>query len=61
MKKADFHQIIEDNFDKLGEECGIFGGFSKKGDIKEIVRNGLFKLQHRGQESCRNCCFKWEW
>jgi len=43
-------------FDKLGEECGIFGGFSKKGDIKGIIRSGLFKLQHRGQESAGISC-----
>ena len=41
---------------KLGEECGIFGGFAKKGDIKLIIRNGLFKLQHRGQESAGISC-----
>jgi amidophosphoribosyltransferase len=37
--------------DKLGEECGIFGGYCKIGDAAPYVRNGLFKLQHRGQES----------
>lgn len=37
--------------DKLGEECGIFGGFSKIGDVAPYIRSGLFKLQHRGQES----------
>ncbi len=41
---------------KLGEECGIFGGFAKKGDAKFIIRNGLFKLQHRGQESAGISC-----
>lgn len=41
--------------DKLGEECGIFGG---RVNIKEtsepivqFLRDGLLKLQHRGQES----------
>lgn len=37
--------------DKLGEECGIFGGFCKNGDVSQYIRTGLFKLQHRGQES----------
>ncbi len=37
--------------DKLGEECGIFGGFCKDDDVASYIRTGLFKLQHRGQES----------
>lgn len=37
--------------DKLGEECGIFGGYCKNSDIAEFVKLGLSKLQHRGQES----------
>ena len=37
--------------DKLGEECGIFGGYCKESDVAPIIRIGLFKLQHRGQES----------
>lgn len=36
---------------KLGEECGIFGGYCKNGDIAPHIKTGLFKLQHRGQES----------
>lgn len=39
--------------DKLNEECGIFGILSN--DDIEVERNvfqGLFALQHRGQESC---------
>lgn len=38
-------------FDKLGEECGIFGGYSKAGDVAPYIKIGLLKLQHRGQES----------
>lgn len=38
-------------FDKLGEECGIFGGYSKVGDVAPYIKIGLLKLQHRGQES----------
>lgn len=41
----------DDVFDKLHEECGIFGGYCNDGDISPYIRNGLFKLQHRGQES----------
>lgn len=37
--------------DKLHEECGIFGGFCKSANIAEYIKLGLFKLQHRGQES----------
>ncbi len=40
-----------DSDDKLGEECGIFGGYCKNADVAPIIRMGLFKLQHRGQES----------
>lgn len=41
----------EEAFDKLHEECGIFGGYCKNEDIAPYIKNGLFKLQHRGQES----------
>lgn len=36
---------------KLGEECGIFGGYSKNDDVAPYIKVGLLKLQHRGQES----------
>jgi len=41
-------------WDKLHEECGVFGIFSK-GEIDDVVAAtfyGLYALQHRGQESC---------
>jgi len=39
--------------DKLNEECGIFGILSNDGhEVERIAYNGLFALQHRGQESC---------
>lgn len=39
-------------FDKLKEECGVFGLFSKESiDIAPYAYNALFALQHRGQES----------
>jgi amidophosphoribosyltransferase len=41
---------------KLKEECGIFGGISFDGDISPIIRDGLFRLQHRGQENAGICC-----
>lgn len=38
-------------FGKMQEECGIFGGYCKENKIAPIIKQGLFKLQHRGQES----------
>jgi len=40
--------------DKLREECGIFGIFSKSADADVAARAyfSLYALQHRGQESC---------
>ena len=39
------------NFDKLKEECGIFG-IANHGDASALVALGLHALQHRGQEGC---------
>ncbi len=40
-------------FDKLNEECGVFGIYSKTTtDVAASVYYGLYALQHRGQESC---------
>ena len=39
------------NFDKLREECGIFG-ISNHEDASAMVALGLHALQHRGQEGC---------
>ena len=39
------------NFDKLREECGIFG-VSNHQDASALVALGLHALQHRGQEGC---------
>ena len=39
------------NFDKLREECGIFG-ISNHDDASAMVALGLHALQHRGQEGC---------
>lgn len=46
---------IENNtaFDKLHEECGVFGIYDLDGnDVASSIYYGLFALQHRGQESC---------
>lgn len=48
--------IMEDNNlaeDKMEEECGIFGVYSKevRDDMMGLGYYGLFALQHRGQES----------
>jgi len=37
--------------DKLHEECGIFGIFSRDDDVALNTYWGLYALQHRGQES----------
>jgi len=44
-------------FDKVKEECGVFGIYSKeaKEDLIGQVCVGLSSLQHRGEESCRSC------
>lgn len=40
-------------FDKLHEECGVFGIYSLDGqDVSNDIYYGLNALQHRGQESC---------
>lgn len=41
--------------DKLHEECGIFGGCSNSIQIAPIIKEGLLRLQHRGQESSGIC------
>lgn len=41
-------------WDKLHEECGVFGIFSR-GEVEDVVAStfyALYALQHRGQESC---------
>ena len=41
-------------FNKLKEECGVFGIYSMKKDedLASITCIGLSGLQHRGEESC---------
>lgn len=40
-------------FDKLNEECGVFGIFNKEtSDVASAAYIALYALQHRGQESC---------
>ena len=36
-------------YDKLNEECGVFGIFNHK-DAAVLTQLGLHSLQHRGQE-----------
>tara|TARA_B100000941_G_scaffold236005_1_gene178925 strand:+ start:368 stop:1819 length:1452 start_codon:yes stop_codon:yes gene_type:complete len=43
--------LKKSNFDKLREECGIFG-ISNHDDASALVALGLHALQHRGQEGC---------
>ena len=44
-------KIEKINFDKLREECGVFG-VSNHEDASALVALGLHALQHRGQEGC---------
>ncbi|MDD3747347.1 MAG: amidophosphoribosyltransferase [Anaerostipes sp.] len=45
--------MSREHFDKLGEECGVFGIYDFDGnDVASTIYYGLFALQHRGQESC---------
>ncbi len=44
-------KLKKSNFDKLREECGIFG-ISNHSDASALVALGLHSLQHRGQEGC---------
>lgn len=40
-------------FDKVNEECGIFGIYTKDGlDVAAETYLALYALQHRGQQSC---------
>ncbi|TFE26938.1 amidophosphoribosyltransferase [Cohnella luojiensis] len=41
-------------FDKLKEECGVFGVFGHS-DAANLSYYGLHALQHRGEESCGIC------
>ena len=44
---------MDNSFDKLHEECGIFGIFSpSSAPVAEMAYYGLYALQHRGQEGC---------
>lgn len=45
---------MDKEFDKIHEECGVFGVYSN-GEVKNVTSMcyyGLYALQHRGQESC---------
>ncbi|MFC5470824.1 amidophosphoribosyltransferase [Cohnella suwonensis] len=44
----------ESIFDKLKEECGVFGVFGHP-DAANLAYYGLHALQHRGEESCGIC------
>ncbi|MCR5101256.1 MAG: class II glutamine amidotransferase, partial [Butyrivibrio sp.] len=44
---------MTERFDKLGEECGVFGMYDfDGGNVARSIYYGLLALQHRGQESC---------
>ena len=59
MKQKDLSLLFQKKgnykmFDKVKEECGVFGIYSKaqKEDLIGQVCVGLSALQHRGEESC---------
>lgn len=41
---------------KFSEECGIFGGVAFDSNVAPHIQQGLFMLQHRGQENAGICC-----
>lgn len=43
--------IFDTDSDKLREECGVLGVYSRQENIPLSIYWGLFALQHRGQES----------
>ena len=43
--------MIDLELDKLKEECGVFGIYSRTEDVALNTYWGLYALQHRGQES----------
>lgn len=43
--------MIDLELDKLKEECGVFGVYSREEDVAMTTYLGLYALQHRGQES----------
>ena len=46
-------EMLQNQSDKLGEECGVFGMYDfDAGDVASSIYYGLLALQHRGQESC---------
>ena len=42
---------MENPYDKLNEECGVFGISTANNDVARLTYFGLFALQHRGQEA----------
>ncbi|WP_091820665.1 amidophosphoribosyltransferase [Butyrivibrio sp. ob235] len=46
-------KYFNNEHDKIGEECGVFGIYDfDGGDVAPSIYYGLLSLQHRGQESC---------
>ena len=40
------------DYNKIGEECGVFAVYDPSGEAAHTTYYGLYALQHRGQESC---------
>lgn len=44
--------LIDKRRDKVNDECGVFGIYNNDNlDIVSLTHDGLYGLQHRGQES----------
>ena len=44
--------VIDKSRDKVNDECGVFGFYNNDDfDIVSLTQDGLYGLQHRGQES----------
>lgn len=52
MKVLEPFELIKPYWDRLPEECGVFGAYDTSGhDVTDAIYYGLYALQHRGQES----------
>ena len=38
------------DYDKMHDECGVFGIYSRQDNVAKNTYWGLYALQHRGQE-----------
>lgn len=48
---VDWRSAVDDEPDRPGEACGVFGVYAPGEDVARLTYFGLYALQHRGQES----------